>query len=408
MIPQSDDAPAFATDADLPPPDLNLDAMRRYRLDRLRAQMRAADIPLCILTNPASMRYATDFRNYPLFQSRVPIAYLYVPLEGPVVICGSLSYGDALIDEGRPASYINFFNAGPNWADEARRFAEGVGDFLREIGVPRGRVALEHVNPSATQALLQHGLDTTDALPLLEYAKVVKSQDEVVALQYAVDVAELGMTRMRRAMRPGITENQLWSILHQTNIAHDGEWFDGRMLASGTRTNPWFQDATSKVLQAGELVGFDTDMLGPNNYCADVSRTWFCGPGTPTATQRELYRRAHDELQFNTSLFRPGVTFRDIAEKAYVQPERYRPSRYTCIAHGVGIGDEYPKIFFKQDWAPRRAYDGALESGMCLCVESYVGEVGGHEGVKLEDQILVTDGEPMVMSKYPFEEELLH
>jgi len=398
---------AIAPDQTLPVPEINLRAMRRYRLERLRAEMRSADVPLCVLTNPVSMRYATDYRNYQLFQSRIPIAYLFVPVEGPVVICGSLSFGEALIDEGRAASNINFFNAGPNWADEARRFAEGVGDFLREIGADNRRVAVEHVNPSATQALMQHGLDATDALPLVEYAKAIKSPEEVTAMHHAIDVAQLGMTRMRAALAPGVTENHLWSILHQTNIAHDGEWFDGRALASGPRTNPWFQDASSKPVGVGELVAFDTDMLGPWGYCADISRTWFCGPGGPTAMQKELYRRAYDEVHANMELMRPGRSFREIAESGFHQPERFQPCRYTCLAHGIGIGDEYPKIYYAQDWVARRAYDGKVEAGMCLCVESYVGEPGGHEGVKLEQQILVTENGVELLSDYPFEEELL-
>ena len=71
---------AIAQDATLPAPEIDLDATRRYRLERLRAEMRNADIPLCVLTNPVSVRYATDFRNYQLFQSRIPIANLFVPV----------------------------------------------------------------------------------------------------------------------------------------------------------------------------------------------------------------------------------------------------------------------------------------------------------------------------------------
>ena len=74
---------------------------------------------------------------------------------------------------------------------------------------------------------------------------------------------------------------------------------------------------------------------------------------------------------------------------------------------GIGIGDEYPKIYYRQDWEARRAYDGIIEAGMCVCVESYVGEQGGDEGVKLEQQILVTETGIELLSDYPFESELL-
>lgn len=44
---------------------------------------------------------------------------------------------------------------------------------------------------------------------------------------------------------------------------------------------------------------------------------------------------------------------------------------------------------------------------MVIRVESYVGEVGGVEGVKLEDMCLVTETGPITLSRYPFEESLL-
>ena len=52
---------------------------------------------------------------------------------------------------------------------------------------------------------------------------------------------------------------------------------------------------------------------------------------------------------------------------------------------------------------PIAGYDGVLEPGTVLCVESYVGELGGHEGVKLEEQVLVTESSPKVLSSFPLD-----
>ncbi len=35
------------------------------------------------------------------------------------------------------------------------------------------------------------------------------------------------------------------------------------MLVSGACTNPWFAECSDRVIRAGELVSFDTDMIGP-------------------------------------------------------------------------------------------------------------------------------------------------
>ena len=52
-------------------------------------------------------------------------------------------------------------------------------------------------------------------------------------------------------------------------------------------------------------------------------------------------------------------------------------------------------------------YDGIIEPGMTLCVESYIGEDGGDEGVKLEQQLLITEDEPELLSSFPFEASLV-
>ena len=54
-----------------------------------------------------------------------------------------------------------------------------------------------------------------------------------------------------------------------------------------------------------------------------------------------------------------------------------------------------------------RGYDGILEPGMVLCVEAYVGAVGAKNGVKLEDQVLITDTGYENLTTYPFEESFL-
>ena len=121
-----------------------------------------------------------------------------------------------------------------------------------------------------------------------------------------MDVCDVAVARIREALRPGITENQLWAVLHETNIAHGGEWIECRLLASGPRTNPWFQECGDRLIEAGDLVGFDTDMIGPNGYLADISRTLVCPDRSPTAEQRTLYALAQEQILTNIELLRPG------------------------------------------------------------------------------------------------------
>jgi Xaa-Pro aminopeptidase len=80
--------------------------------------------------------------------------------------------------------------------------------------------------------------------------------------------------------------------------------------------------------------------------------------------------------------------------------------RYGVLAHGVGLCDEYPSVRYPED-VVEHGYSGQFEPGMTLCVEAYVGAVDGREGVKLEEQVLVTETGCETLSAYPYEQALL-
>lgn len=393
--------------AQIAPPSVDLTRLRAYRLDRIRAQLRAADVAFCVIGNPISLRYAVDCREYQGMQARIPLMYLFIPVEGPVVFFGAQHRDYVGVDDYRAPARCNAFEGGLELADNARQFAEDVKSFLHEIGLKQDtrRVAVEMFNPSTTQALLQAGIEPVDAEPLVERARSIKSVEEIQCMRHSIEVAEHGMARMRAATESGIRETELWAVLHQVNVAHDGDWFDGRMLCSGPRTNPWLQEATAREIQAGDLVAFDTDMIGPFGYCADISRTWLCGPAEPTGEQRDVYRRAFEEVHHNIELVRPGLTFFEFTEKAFQQPEEFIARRYPTPAHGIGMSDEYPKLYYRQDL--ESAYDGVIKENMTLCIESYCGSEHGGPGVKLEQMVRVTDRGCELLSQFPFEADLL-
>ncbi len=385
-------------------PEIDFEKLHAYRSMRIKQALREADAAMCVLVNPISLRYAVDYRTYGLFQSHIPTTYLFVPVEGPTVIHGV--YGPPPnVDSVRETRPISFFDAGGELADAARLLANDIVNYLSEIGTDNRRVAVEYVNPSLTQALLQRGLEVIDGVNISEQARVIKSREEIECMRWAVAVAELGIAKMKEALRPGVSELQLWGLLNYTNLANNGDWHDGRMLSSGPRINPWCQEASERQVESGDLVGFDTDMIGPFGYFADISRTFHCGPQKPTRRQKQLYRLAVEEIDHDLALIRPGISFREFQQRAFVQSEEFHENAYVCTVHGVGMCDEYPKI--APIFRGSNIYDGELEANMVVCVESYVGAVGERDGVKLEQQVLIVDDGYELLSKYPLEDELL-
>jgi Xaa-Pro aminopeptidase len=150
----------------------------------------------------------------------------------------------------------------------------------------------------------------------------------------------------------------------------------------------------------------DTDVVGCYGYYADFSRTFHSGPGRPSEAQKTLYKVAYEQVHHNMGILKPGLSFRDYANKAWDIPEKYYKNRYYVSIHGIGMTGEYPYMYHRGDF-PSAGYDGIVLPGMTLCVESYIGEDNGVEGVKLEQQILVTENGIELLSEFPFEDELL-
>ena len=389
----------------------DMPALREYRLARLQKQIRAHDCAGLLLFDPLNIRYATDTTNMQLWIAHNAARACFVPPEGDMVLwdfhnCEHLSAHLPLVGEVRHGASFFYFETGNHTADAARHFVDEVISLMRKYGGDNRRLAVDKIEHVGYATLIQQGVEVLEGQVLTEHARSIKNANELRAMRCAIHACEMAVAEMREAMRPEVSENEMWAALHAGNIKRGGEWIETRILSSGPRTNPWFQECGPRIMQEGDMMAFDTDLVGTYGYCCDISRSWIVGDVAPTAEQRALYRVAYDHVMENIALIEPGMSFAEMTAKAHRLPEAYRAQRYGVIAHGVGLCDEYPCVRYPED-VEAHGYDGSFAPGMTLCVEAYVGAVGGQEGVKLEEQVLVTETGCEVLSSYPFEQSLL-
>ena len=415
---ERDGAPGGAPgifDREPPPGEIDLKAVRAHRLGRLRAQMAERGIAACILTDAINIRYASGARNMQIFSSRnQPARYLIVTADAAVLYeftgCEHLGEGLETLTEVRAAMTASYVAAGEDIAAREKAWAASTAADLRALIGGDTVVGVERINAGAAAALAAEGFTLVDAQAPVERARAIKSDEEIKCVVASLRSTERGVARLRAAIRPGITEQQLWSELWAQVIAEGGDYCETRLLNSGPRTSPWFQETSSRTIGANELICLDTDVVGCYGYYSDFSRTFHSGPDRPSARQRDLYKTAHEQVHHNMALLKPGVSFKEYSEKAWDVPARYAAQRYYLSAHGCGMSGEYPYLYHHMDYA-LAGYDGVIEPGMTLCVESFIGEDGGPasptEGVKLEQQVLITETGNELLSLFPFEEELL-
>ncbi len=277
---------------------------------------------------------------------------------------------------------------------------------LGEAGVTGEQIAIDRVDLELVLAFQREKIQLIDGKPIMERARSVKSLVEIDALTESLRPCEQSVADMKAQLEPGMTESQAMALMVKGSIDRGGEYPETRLLTSGPRTNPWFQETSDRVIENGDMLAFDTDMIGPMGFYNDISRSWVVGDKKPNDTQKYLYNLAHEQLQHNLELLKPGIGFLEYSDKAYQLPDNCLPNRYADVAHGCGLGVEYPFIWYREDeeWG---AYDGIFEENMVVCIECYVGELHGHEGAKLEQPVWLRSDGPVLLSTFPMETDYL-
>jgi Xaa-Pro aminopeptidase len=381
---------------------------RAWRKARMVQKVVQHDCAAILLYDPLNIRYALDVSNMQLWMTHNPSHYAIICADGHGIAfeygkSEHLAQGIETVDEIRTAKSWFYFSSGDRLAERVEAWADEVAAIVRERGGSKNmRLAVDKLEPLGVDALRKRGVILVEGQELTEHARKIKSPEELELMRWTIRVCEAGMARMYEHSLPGKTENEIWAELHFENIRSGGEWIETRLLTCGPRTNPWFQESSGYVCKQAEMLSFDTDLIGPYGYCADLSRSWTIGHTKMSTTQSELYKVALDQINHNLGVARAGLTLAEFNEKSWRIPEKYQARRYSVAMHGVGLCDEWPSVPTHVDFA--RAFSGTLEENMCVCIESLIGEERGTECIKLETQVVLTKTGCVRLDSFPWED----
>tara|TARA_R110002049_G_scaffold54268_2_gene151147 strand:+ start:4316 stop:5629 length:1314 start_codon:yes stop_codon:yes gene_type:complete len=389
----------------------NLDAMRRYRHARLVEHINARDLAGLLVFDPLNIRYATDSTNMQLWNTHNPFRACLICADGHMVMWDYknspfLSAFNPLVAEVRSGASMFYFSTGDLGARKAAAFAAQLADVLAAHAPGQTRLAIDKIMLSGLRAIEAQGFVVIEGEELTEKARSIKGPDEILAMRCAMNACEKAVAAMERAASPGLSEDDIWAVLQAENIRRGGEWIETRLLTSGPRTNPWFQECGPRIVQNNEILAFDTDLIGAYGMCCDISRTWFVGNGKPRQDMIDDYALGWEHIEHNMAMLKPGVSMRDLVQNGHQLPDIYQAQKYSCAMHGVGLCDEWPLI----DYADRYeegAFDYEIKPGMMLCVEALISREGGDFSIKLEDQVLITETGYENLTSYPRDAALL-
>jgi Xaa-Pro dipeptidase len=394
----------------------NLPRMREFRWKRLTDHIVQRGYGGLLMFDPLNIRYATDSTNMQLWNTHNPFRAVLLCSDGYMVIWDYknspfLSEFNPLVKEQRSGADLFYFDRGDKIDIAADKFSNEVRTLITEHSDSNMRLAVDKIMLHGLRSLEAQGFEIMGGEEVTEKCRSVKGEDEILAMRCASEACENAVAIMEQKARIDVpkgntSEDDIWAVLHAENIKRGGEWIETRLLASGPRTNPWFQECGPRIVQNNEIVAFDTDLVGSYGICVDISRTWWIGDKPPRPDMIYAMQHAHEHIMYNMDLLRPGIHMRDLTFNAHKLDKNFQNGKYGCLMHGVGLCDEWPLIAYPDKFV-EGAYDYVLEPGMVLCVEALVSPENGDFSIKLEDQVLITENGYENLTKYPFDPILM-
>ena len=166
---------------------IDMRALRAYRLGRLRGELKRRDYAGILLYDPINIRYATGARNMTVWTLHNAVRYCFVASEGPVVLfefhsTPHLPAGLETIDEIRTAVYWFYFGAGQHGPERVKLWAAELADLVRQHGGGNWRLAVDKCDFLGVDALRAEGLEVTDGQEVTELARRIKSPEELACM----------------------------------------------------------------------------------------------------------------------------------------------------------------------------------------------------------------------------------
>src|SRR5690625_2992860 len=193
--PASADASGGMWLSDTEPSFIDAKALRRERLERLRSWMKRAGYGAVVLFDPYNQRYATGSRNMFGYFLRNSTRYIYVPVEGPVILFeypGSAHVSTWLetIDEARTSKVVwSAVNQRDNLNSDP--FAMEIADLVRAHGGGKLRIGLDRCFHMFALSLEAQGLIVEDCMQHTLHCRRLKTEEEIACLRSEEHTSEL-------------------------------------------------------------------------------------------------------------------------------------------------------------------------------------------------------------------------
>ena len=367
--------------------DSELTHVQRQR--KLSSQLEGDNIGALILNPGPTLTYLTGL-SFHLMER--PILAIFTPHHPPHIVLPKLEAAK-LIAIPYPAESTTYGEDPSTWNPIFSRV-------LQEADFQDQFVAIEPTRLRVLEyRLLEQVIPSNKILgkdEIIARLRMLKDDNEIVAMRKVVSIAQEALERVRSLIAPGMTEKQIANqlTLELIRAGSDPQFPFTPIVSAGPNSANPHASPTNRMITPGDLLVIDWG-ASFNGYISDITRTFAIGDvDNKLKLIADLVEQAN---QSGISVIKPGIpaSHVDQAAREVIEQAGYGQYFVHRTGHGIGMeGHEPPYI--------RGDNSRILQPGMTFTVEPGI-YLPGRGGVRIEDDVCVTDDGAEVFSSLPRE-----
>ncbi|MBX7448089.1 Xaa-Pro peptidase family protein [Mycolicibacterium sp. 3033] len=382
--------------------------LREYRMSRAKAALEASGCGAFLLFDFYNIRYTTQTWIGGALGDKM-IRYCLLTRDGEPILWDFGSavrhhklYSPWLPQDNWRAGFLGFRGA---VAPDAGLMADAVREIkaiLVEAGVADAPVGMDIVEPPFLFEMQRQGLTVVDAQQSMLDARVIKSVDEIMLLNQAAAMVDGVYQDIVEALKPGVRENEIVALANKRLYEMGSDQVEAVNAISGERCNPHPHNFTDRLIRPGDQAFFDI-IHSYNGYRTCYYRTF--GVGSATQSQRDAYAQAREWMDTSIAAIRPGVGSDQIARLLPKAEDFGFDNEMAAFglqfAHGLGLGLHERPIISRLNSLENPV---ELQAGMVFAMETYCPASDGTSAARIEEEVVVTDDGPVILTKFPAQE----
>jgi len=351
---------------------------RAERIEALLSRLSRDNLDALVVSHPANVRYLTGFAG--------TSGILLVSHRGAVFIT-DFRYETQSRDEIGSLARIVIDGTGA-W----ERLVKLIPEYgVRAVGYEAHVLTVREADRLAADKLPCHFCPSSD---LVEALRAVKAPEEVEAIRAAAALAGDALAETVRQVRAGQTEQEVAALLEGALRRGGTEAYPfPTIVASGPRSALPHARTGARVIAPGDFLLLDFGAV-VDGYVSDVTRTFVVG-AHPTVRQTDAYGLVASAQRAALAGLRAGLSGRqaDALARDVVEAAGQGPAFGHSLGHGIGLEvHEAPRL--------ARTADQVLPAGAVVTVEPGV-YYSGWGGVRLEDDVVLSDGAASLLTQFP-------